>query len=123
MDATTGQQTVDRLRVEQELGRERLARMAADRAALVAASLNSNADDEHDPEGPTIAFERSQLDALIRQGQAHLIEVDAALVRLTDGSFGRCGVCGRDIGAARLEARPSARTCIECARRLSGQRR
>lgn len=97
--------------------RETLARLAAltgDFAAIVEASEGSNADDEHDPEGSTIAFERSQVDALVRQARAHLDEIDAALDRLEAGRYGTCARCGRTIAAGRLEARPTARTCVAC---------
>ncbi len=82
---------------------------------VVAASRDTNADDEHDPEGATIAFERSQIDTLIRQADRTLAEVDAALARLDAGTYGRCEVCGRPIDPARLEVRPTARTCVGCA--------
>jgi RNA polymerase-binding transcription factor DksA len=91
----------------------RLAALRADFAGIVAASESSNADDEHDPEGPTIAFERSQVDALVRQAEGRLAEVDAALERLRDGTYGVCVVCGRAIPAGRLEARPTTTVCVE----------
>ena len=91
----------------------RLAALRADFAGMVAASESSNADDEHDPEGATIAFERSQVDALIRQAEGRLAEVDAALERLLNGTYGVCMVCGRAIPAGRLEARPTTTTCVE----------
>ncbi len=84
---------------------------------VVAASKDTNADDEHDPEGATIAFERSQTDALVRQARQRLAEIDAAEARLAAGTYGTCERCGRPIGEARLEARPTARLCIECASR------
>ena len=93
----------------------RLATLTGDFDALVEASEGSNADDEHDPEGATIAFERSQVDALARQAREHLREIDAALARLDAGDYGTCERCGRPISAGRLEARPTARTCIDCA--------
>ena len=83
---------------------------------VVAASQASNADDEHDPEGATIAFERQQVVALLEQAQRRLADVDAALARRDAGDDGRCETCGRPIGAERLAARPAARTCIDCAR-------
>jgi RNA polymerase-binding transcription factor DksA len=70
---------------------------------------------EHDPEGTTIAFERSQIGALVTQVRRHVAEVDAALARLHEGSYGVCEVCGGAIGSARLEALPAARACISCA--------
>ena len=86
-----------------------------ERAAMVEASRASNADDEHDPEGATIAFERAQVDATIADIRRQLAELDAALGRVNDGTFGICVVCGLPIPAARLEARPSATTHVACA--------
>ena len=85
-----------RLRLEDERARtlERLARLTDDHDAVVAASLDSNADDEHDPEGATIAFERSQVDSLIERARLHLVEVDAATERLGAGTYGTCERCG-----------------------------
>ncbi len=82
---------------------------------VVTASENSNADDEHDPEGSTIAYERSQLTALLAQAQAHLVDIDHARKRIAQGDYGRCALCGCDIPVERLEARPTASTCIGCA--------
>ena len=82
---------------------------------IVAASLSANADDEHDPEGSTIAFERAQVAALLAQARAHLTESTEALQRLDAGGFGRCERCGTAIPRERLLARPTARTCISCA--------
>ncbi|MDT0213226.1 TraR/DksA C4-type zinc finger protein [Rothia sp. ARF10] len=93
---------------------DRLAALTGDFDRIVEASRDSNADDEHDPEGATIAFERSQVDALVQQAHAHLAEVDAALARVDAGTHGTCERCGGEIAAARLEARPTARTCVTC---------
>lgn len=95
--------------------RARLADLTEDYDGIVAASRDTNADDEHDPEGSTIAFERSQVGALVRQVREHLGEIDAAEARLDAGTYGTCESCGADIGDARLRARPVARTCIRCA--------
>ena len=83
---------------------------------VVAASRSSNADDEHDPEGATIAFERQQVAALLEQARSRLADVDEALLRAAAGDYGTCAECGRPIAAERLAARPQARTCIDCAR-------
>ncbi len=99
----------------------RLADLIGDHAEIVAASRDSNADDEHDPEGATIAFERSQVSSLVRDARSHLLEVDAAVRRLRQGTYGRCAVCGSAIPAARLEARPVARTCVRCVDGHSGR--
>jgi len=102
------------LLAERERTQSRLAALSGDHAGIVEASRDSNADDEHDPEGATIAFERSQVASLARQAEEHLAEVDAALARLEAGTYGRCERCGRPIEDARLEARPTARTHVTC---------
>jgi RNA polymerase-binding protein DksA len=117
MDAVEGARR--RLEAERQEALGRLARLTGDYDAVVAASRDSNADDEHDPEGATIAFERSQIGALVRQGRIQLGEIDAAVRKLDAGTYGVCEQCGVAIGDARLEARPVARTCIRCA---SGRR-
>ena len=94
---------------------ERLLDLTDDYAGMVEASRDSNADDEHDPEGATIAFERSQVGSLVEQAKAQLAEVDAALIRLESGRYGTCESCGDAIAEGRLEARPTARLCIRCA--------
>jgi DnaK suppressor protein len=104
-----------RLAEERDSTVARLASLTGDYDAVVAASLDTNADDEHDPEGTTIAFERSQIRSLVRQVRHHLTEVDAALERVEAGSYGLCERCGQAIGDARLDALPAARTCIRCA--------
>jgi RNA polymerase-binding transcription factor DksA len=104
-----------RLEAERAEALGRLAHLTEDYDSVVAASRDSNADDEHDPEGATIAFERSQLGALSGQVRRHLAEIDAAVARLDRGTYGTCERCGRAIDERRLEARPAARTCIGCA--------
>ena len=91
------------------------ATLERERLAMVEASRESNADDEHDPEGATIAFERAQLDATIAEVYRQQVDLDAALARLDDGTYGICVACGLPIPAARLEARPSAMTHVTCA--------
>jgi RNA polymerase-binding transcription factor len=100
----------------------RIASLTREFDEMVAASRSSNADDEHDPEGATIAFERQQLVALLAQARARLADVDAALARAAAGDYGRCADCGRPIDPERLAARPSARTCIRCAATPPGRR-
>jgi DnaK suppressor protein len=103
------------LEAERQQSLRRLAALTGDFNEVVAASRDSNADDEHDPEGATIAFERSQVAALVLQVRGHLAEVEAAIQRLEGGTYGVCERCGQPIARARLEARPAARTCIACA--------
>ena len=84
----------DRLEAENTQALQRLADLRHDFDAMVAASRDTNADDEHDPEGATIAFERSQIEALVRQAEQHLEQIDAAVKRLDAGTYGTCEVCG-----------------------------
>jgi DnaK suppressor protein len=93
----------------------RLASLEREQADIIAAAQSANSDDEHDPEGATIAFEREHAAALARQARQHLADIDAALGRLEAGRYGRCERCGAPIGSARLAARPAAATCITCA--------
>ncbi|NPC96561.1 TraR/DksA family transcriptional regulator [Nocardioides sp. zg-DK7169] len=93
----------------------RLAGLRGDRERFVEASRDSNADDEHDPEGHTIAYERSQVDTHVRLAEQRLAEIDAALERLAAGGYGVCTRCGRPIPPERLAVRPAASTCVSCA--------
>ncbi|HEY6746005.1 MAG TPA: TraR/DksA C4-type zinc finger protein [Mycobacteriales bacterium] len=91
--------------------------LRADLAGIMAASAGANADDEHDPEGATIAFERAQTAVLLDRTEHRIAELNRALDRLAAGTYGTCLVCGRPVGADRLAARPDATTCIACATR------
>lgn len=82
---------------------------------IVADAQNANADDEHDPEGSTIAYERARVAALMAGAQSSLDDLDDALSRLTAGSYSVCEGCGGPISPERLAALPAGRTCIACA--------
>ncbi|GAA4265004.1 TraR/DksA family transcriptional regulator [Frondihabitans peucedani] len=90
-------------------------RLGADMVAVSEARDASNVDDEHDPEGSTIAFERSQLEAIRRSTLERAAEATSALARLDAGTYGLCARCGQPIAAARLDARPMAALCLSCA--------
>jgi DnaK suppressor protein len=96
---------------------DRLAGLERELGGIIEAARAANADDEHDPEGATIAYEREHAAALVSQARARLAAIDAALARLAAGSYGTCVRCGGAIAAARLAARPAAETCIDCAGR------
>jgi RNA polymerase-binding transcription factor DksA len=105
-----------RLEAERAAAAGRLAGLRRDFRFVVESASQSNADDEHDPEGATIAFERQHLAALISQARERIAQVDAALARLDSGGYGRCERCGQPIAPERLAARPAAATCVSCAR-------
>ena len=94
---------------------ERLGALERELRGIIESSGPAGTDDEHDPEGATIAYERQYVAALIGQAREHLAQIDVARARLADGSYSRCERCGRPIGAARLAARPVATTCMSCA--------
>src|SRR5215467_4028181 len=108
-----------RLNTDRDQALDRVAELEREFGAIVASASDGSAggDDEHDPEGATVAFERQHVAALIDQARARVAEIDAAVRRLAEGSYGTCERCGRPIGAARLAARPVATTCIDCASR------
>lgn len=108
---------VEVLRAERARVLERIAALTRDWDGIVEASSQVGVDDEHDPEGATIAFERSQVEALLSQARGRLADLDRAAGRLRDGTYGTCERCGGPIAAERLAARPAARTCITCAGR------
>ncbi|ADX73222.1 molecular chaperone DnaK [Pseudarthrobacter phenanthrenivorans] len=111
-----------RILLEEEWRRkvELLPALRADIAAANSARQDSNVDDEHDPEGSTIAFELSQASALLKQSASGLDQVEAALARIAAGTYGTCAVCGEAIAEGRLEARPWTPYCI---RHAGGGRR
>lgn len=108
------EQAPEWLAEEKRAALERLAALTREYDAVVAASESSNADDEHDPEGATIAFERAQLTATLAATHRRADELRAALARYDQGTYGVCERCGNPIPSARLAARPDARTCVTC---------
>ena len=84
-------------------------------AGIVEASELVSTDDEHDPEGTTIAYERAQATALLRQARADLDALAETRRRLEQDGRVPCETCGRDIAPARLAALPTASRCVDCA--------
>ena len=96
-----------------------VAQLEREFAGIVASAAggSSGGDDEHHPEGATIAYERQHTAALLEQAREHLAAIEAAARKLDAGTYDRCDVCGKPIGAERLAARPAALTCVRCAGR------
>ncbi|MCW2888418.1 MAG: TraR/DksA family transcriptional regulator [Streptosporangiaceae bacterium] len=105
----------DVLIAEHEGTMAQIAGLARDWDSIVESSMGVAIDDEHDPEGATIAFERAQVDGLLLRARGHLVDLERALERLEEGSYGVCEGCKRPIAPERLAARPAATTCIRCA--------
>jgi len=113
-----GAALAERIAAEREVARARVAALARDFDEIVEASADSVADDEHDPEGATIAFERAQVAALLAAARHAVAELDEAERRRLRGEYGVCERCGERIAAERLMARPAARHCVRCSSRL-----
>lgn len=64
-----------------------------------------------------VTAERGEAEALAGQLRDALNEVEAAIARLDNGTYGMCERCHQPIAPARLEAKPAARRCIACASR------
>ncbi|NJC70049.1 TraR/DksA family transcriptional regulator [Planosporangium thailandense] len=105
----------DRLTEERASTVAQVAALTRDLGGIIEASTSVATDDEHDPEGATIAFERAQVAALLTRARERLADLDRAFEQLDAGTYGRCERCGQPIAAERLAARPAARTCIRCA--------
>ncbi len=105
------------LAAERDSTTRQLASLRAQIRTLADEQALTTHDDEHDPEGITIAVQRAQLQGLLAAAERDLAEVDRALLRVRDGSYGTCTRCGAEIGRARLRALPAAQICIDCARR------
>lgn len=100
---------------ERERALARIAALGRGIASIDEATSLTATDDEHDPEGSTIAFERTQARTLLADTEDQIREIDAAARRIDDGTYGLCEVCGGTIATPRLRARPAARMCIACA--------
>ena len=73
--------------------------------------------DNHLAETASLTLDR-EIDYTLEENSGHVLSaIDEALVRLADGSFGRCGTCGGSIAEERLEAVPWATQCIDCRRK------
>jgi RNA polymerase-binding transcription factor DksA len=69
--------------------------------------------DDNFADSGQVAAEQGENQALAARLREQLDDVELALGKLDDGSYGRCEVCGNEIGEARLEVMPATRFCIE----------
>ena len=73
--------------------------------------------DNHMAEGASLLVDQEIDDSLMENAERQLAEIDAALARIDQGTYGICESCGREIAPERLEALPYATECIDCRRR------
>jgi len=83
--------------------------------SIVEASTPSNADDEHDPEGATVAFERAQVVALLAQSRSDWTTSTGLSSGASGAATGSARAVARPIPAEPLAARPATRICLRCA--------
>jgi RNA polymerase-binding protein DksA len=77
--------------------------------------------DNHLADTATETYDR-ELDYTLEENSEHVLsEIDAALKRIDNGTYGQCSNCGKQIPEERLEARPYATLCIDCQRRREGR--
>ncbi len=98
-----------------------------ERASLLAqlAELGYGAKLDYDPnfaDSSQVTAERGENEALVNKLVEGLREVEHALEKFGTDRYGVCESCGRPIAPARLEARPEARFCIDCAAAVGGRR-
>ena len=75
--------------------------------------------DQHFGDTATAMHDR-EMDSTLEDNSEHVLAaIDAALRRIEDGTYGVCRKCGKQIAPERLEARPWADLCIDCARQAS----
>ena len=94
---------------------QRAASLASSFDGIVEATRDVATDDEHDPEGHTIAWERQQIAALIDEARITLADIKATQQRLANGLYGTCTICRLNIPVERLDALPATPTCVHCA--------
>jgi RNA polymerase-binding transcription factor DksA len=70
--------------------------------------------DEESGEGDTLAVERERDLALSAQARAAIEQIDRAIEKIHDGSYGKCDSCGTAIPKERLRALPYAALCVKC---------
>jgi RNA polymerase-binding protein DksA len=104
---------IERLKQQLIAQRQTLFRQVA-RAEDDLHELDENVEPEIEEEGQEENVARL-LARLDERGKAEIDAIDRALARIAAGDYGRCVSCGRLIPQARLEALPTAETCVTCA--------
>ena len=105
--------TLSDLRAELEQERSNL------RARLAEMGLSGGelSFDQNFADSSQVTAERGEVEALAGSLRESLNDVEAALTKIDEGTYGTCEGCGQPINPARLEAKPAAKLCMECASR------
>ena len=103
----------DQLQEERDRVRDQLARLGHGASSdLGGADLGY---DENFADSGQVTAERGEVEALSGQLSETLQDIESALAKFDDGTYGECESCGQRIPEPRLEAMPAARLCITCA--------
>jgi DnaK suppressor protein len=78
--------------------------------------LSSPAGDQHIADHASDLFDHELDDSLGENADQILREIDTALARIEDGTYGTCTRCGKEIPVERLDAVPYAVLCVDCKR-------
>jgi DnaK suppressor protein len=116
MNATEQQELRSALEQEQERLRAALAHLREDNGTPLEDVELTSQDDNHPADLATDTLDR-EIDLTIEESvETRLRDVDAALERIEDGTYGACANCGAEIPIERLRALPWATLCIDCKR-------
>jgi RNA polymerase-binding transcription factor DksA len=103
-----------RARLEEERTRLESVREGVDTTESEEESLSELSSlDQHQADIGTETFDREKDISVLEQVEAELADIEHALKRLDDGSYGTCEACGKPISDERLEALPAARFCLD----------
>jgi DnaK suppressor protein len=114
MDAERARELIvsERQRLE-GLVRERVSEAGIGTDSETGSISELSALDQHKGDIGTETFEREKDFSLLEQLEAEIGDLDAALRKIDDGTYGICEVCGKEIEPDRLEAMPGTRTCFQ----------
>ena len=101
----------ERVRVERAI-----ANLRDDHPGTIADEAEDTSSDNHLGDAAAVTLDR-EIDYTLEENSGQvLVEIDAALKRIDEGTYGTCTVCGKEIAPERLEAYPWASLCIDDAR-------
>jgi len=119
-EGTDGSMDKKALREQLLVERERLEHEIAELDADLSESLEDSSEespyDQHMAETAGVTLDREIDLTLQENARASVAQIDRALGKLENGSYGRCDKCGKLIGEDRLQAAPFATLCIDCKR-------
>lgn len=116
--------TLDIVGAEQALReqREHLVHQLAELGAAESGDLRSDIDFGGSfADAAAVTAERTEVLGVVESLKAQLVNVDRALAKIEAGTYGTCEDCGKEIPAARLEARPESIRCVECKAKATGR--